>query len=147
MNSSVNSKLPLVTRVGVYGVALKNSKMLLIEQPLGPYAGKFDFPGGGIEFGESVEEALRREFAEEVAMTFDACFLLDNLTAITYVPKIGDREPFTFYQIGLIYRVEGLRSLKEYGDLQYNWVDLSRLTQEQCSPLLWQFRANVNAVP
>ena len=48
---------------------MDEKKTLLIRQKRGPYAGKLDFPGGGIEFGESPEQALRREFAEEVANT------------------------------------------------------------------------------
>lgn len=130
-----------VTRVGVYGIAINDGKMLLIKQPRGPYAGMFDFPGGGVEFGESVEEALRREFAEEVAMSFSTFVHADNLTATFAVPKSSFGDPYHYYQIGLIYLVFDLQPLAEgtTAELQPFWVDPSSLTQGQCSPLLWKY--------
>lgn len=135
-----------ITRIGVYGVALEVEKILLIQQERGPFTGKFDFPGGGIEFGETAEFALRREFAEEVACGFDSLTLLDNLTAIVDVPESSTKAAYTFYQIGLIYQVAGLKPLKghEKGDLQYTWIDPKTLSQEKCSPLLWQFVKEIN---
>jgi 8-oxo-dGTP pyrophosphatase MutT (NUDIX family) len=131
-----------ITRTGVYGVVMDEGKMLVVRQKRGPYAGKLDFPGGGIEFGESAEQAMQREFAEEVAMEFDSLQLIDNLTATVDVPKTPSSEPYVFYQIGMIYRVNGCRLLKgeKPGDLQHIWIDLRALSEEQCSKLLWKWR-------
>jgi len=130
-----------ITRTGVYGVVAEDEKILLIEQKRGPYAGKLDFPGGGIEFGESAEQALRREFAEEVAMTFDSLTLLDNLTTLIDVPKNSANEPYTFHQIGMIYQVKGLHPLKSEAAAEFQpiWIDPKTLSEEMCSSLLWQF--------
>lgn len=130
-----------ITRMGVYGIAIEDGKILLIEQNRGPDSGKLGFPGGGIEFGESAEQALRREFAEEVAMAFDSLTLLDNSTVTIDVSKTSSHEQYTFYQIGMIYRVKGLQPLKneEQGELQYIWIDPKTLSEERCSSLLWQF--------
>jgi len=131
-----------ITRIGVYGVAKDNGKILTVRQQRGPYAGKLDFPGGGIEFGESAEQAIRREFAEEVAMEFDSLQLIDNLTATVDVDNTPSNEPYLFYQIGMIYRVHGCRLIKDakQGDLQHLWIDLIALSEEQCSKLLWKWR-------
>lgn len=130
-----------VARTGVYGVAKQEDKILLIEQRRGPYAGKYDFPGGGIEFGESAEYALRREFLEEIAMDFDEAVLLDNLTAVIDVPGTREKAPYTFYQIGLIYLVEGLHSQKceEQAEFQHCWANLNDLHEGNCSGLLWKY--------
>jgi 8-oxo-dGTP pyrophosphatase MutT (NUDIX family) len=129
-----------ISRTGVYGVAIANGKMLAIRQKRGPYAGKFDFPGGGVEFGESVESALRREFAEEVAMEFASMDLIGNLTATIDVSGTPDYEPYAFYQIGMIYRVNGCRLINDNeGEFQHFWVDAATLTEGECSKLLWKW--------
>lgn len=131
-----------ITRTGVYGVVLNEGKLLVVRQKRGPYAGKFDLPGGGIEFGESAEQTLRREFVEEVAMEFDSLQLIDNLTATVDVPSTPSNEPYVFHQIGMIYRVSGCRLLKDkqQGDLQHIWIDLMALSEGECSTLLWKWR-------
>jgi mutator protein MutT len=130
-----------ITRIGVYGVATENNKILLITQKKGPFVNKYDFPGGGIEFGETPEETLQREFVEEVNMTFASQKLHENITATTHVPSHNGKEPFTFFQIGMIYRVCDLKPLKNtaQSELPFHWVDIKSLKQEYCSALLWKY--------
>jgi mutator protein MutT len=131
-----------ITRIGVYGVVMDEGRILTIRQQHGPYAGKLDFPGGGIEFGESAEQAMRREFAEEIASEFDSMQLIDNLTVTVDAPSIPFNEPYLFYQIGMIYQVNGCRLIKneKQGDLQHIWIDATALSEGQCSKLLWKWR-------
>jgi 8-oxo-dGTP diphosphatase len=58
-----------VTEVAV-GVLVRNDgAFLLTSRPAGkPYAGYWEFPGGKLEAGESVEQALRRELHEELGI-------------------------------------------------------------------------------
>lgn len=133
------------TRIGVYGVAVEDNKILLITQEEGGYRNKFDLPGGGIEFGESVEEALRREFLEELGATFSAMSVLENVTTLNEVPKTAENDLYVFYRIGLIYKIEGLAIPIEYSEkrLQYGWYDPLHLSEEGTSPLAWQIIKNV----
>jgi 8-oxo-dGTP diphosphatase len=58
-----------VTQVAV-GVLLRDDgRVLLADRPAGkPYAGYWEFPGGKIEPGEAVEQALERELHEELGV-------------------------------------------------------------------------------
>ena len=58
------------------GVLIKpNGDFLLTSRPPGKvYEGYWEFPGGKLEAGESVEQALRRELMEEIGVTIGAAF-------------------------------------------------------------------------
>lgn len=56
------------------GVLIRaDGTFLLTSRPAGKvYAGYWEFPGGKLEPGESVEQALRRELQEEIGITVGA---------------------------------------------------------------------------
>lgn len=57
----MNSKINQISRHGAYGVVLRDSEILFTLKKSGPYKGLWGLPGGAIEFGETPEEALKRE--------------------------------------------------------------------------------------
>ena len=62
------SRAPVDVAVGVLVDA--GGRFLLTSRPEGKvYAGHWEFPGGKLEPGESVEAALRRELHEELGIT------------------------------------------------------------------------------
>jgi ADP-ribose pyrophosphatase YjhB (NUDIX family) len=54
----------LTFRPSVYGVIIEDGKILLSKQ----WGDGYDFPGGGIDIGESIDEALKREVKEETGL-------------------------------------------------------------------------------
>ncbi len=58
----------LVDRISAYGVFIQNNKLLLIKDK---NSSTWEFPGGGLEKGESKEEGLVREFFEETGLKVD----------------------------------------------------------------------------
>ena len=59
------------------GVLMRgDDAFLLTSRPEGKaYAGFWEFPGGKLEAGETVEQALRRELQEEIGITIHDCTL------------------------------------------------------------------------
>jgi 8-oxo-dGTP diphosphatase len=62
-----------VVEVAVGVLVRTDGAFLLTSRPAGKaYAGYWEFPGGKLEAGESVEQALRRELQEEIGITIAA---------------------------------------------------------------------------
>ena len=62
-----------VTEVAVGVLVRPDGHFLLTSRPVGKvYAGYWEFPGGKLEPGESVEQALRRELHEELGIDIAA---------------------------------------------------------------------------
>ena len=60
----------LMVEVAVGVLMQADGSFLLTSRPAGkPYAGYWEFPGGKLEAGESIEEALSRELNEELGLT------------------------------------------------------------------------------
>lgn len=54
--------------LGAAAVVVHGGKVLLIRRGKAPDAGEWSIPGGGVELGEPIEAALRREIAEETGL-------------------------------------------------------------------------------
>ena len=93
------------THIGVYAVIIRNNSILLIMKARGPYTGRYDLPGGSIEFGESPEDALRREVIEETGLRCVSCQITNSLSHIEHYLNITD-EPVTLHHIGIIYHAD-----------------------------------------
>ena len=70
-NAVVSERTPVDVAVGVLIDA--EGRFLLTSRPEGKvYAGYWEFPGGKLEAGETVEAALRRELIEELGIEIGA---------------------------------------------------------------------------
>lgn len=58
----------------VAAILWKNGRFLAVKRPQGkPLAGYWEFPGGKVEPGESLEDAVARELAEELGLVVAGC--------------------------------------------------------------------------
>lgn len=61
-------KYPERPIVGVGGVAISSGRVLLIRRRSAPLEGEWSLPGGMLEVGETLRNAVKRELAEETGL-------------------------------------------------------------------------------
>ena len=97
----------------------KNGKIFATQRGYGEYKGKWEFPGGKREEGESGEEALLREIKEE----------LDSVVKIEELICVTEYDYPTFHLIMDVYLsslIEGELTLLEHEDAR--WVPLDSIS-------------------
>jgi ADP-ribose pyrophosphatase YjhB (NUDIX family) len=57
--------------LAVSGVIIRNGEFLIVRRARPPMQGLFTLPGGGVETGESLFDAVRREVREETGLTIE----------------------------------------------------------------------------
>ena len=89
--------------LGVYGLIIKDNKIVLIKKVGGPYNGKLDLPGGTVEWGETPEQTLIRELNEEVGIDVIKYELFDaNSIIFEWIHK---EELERGHHLGIFYKV------------------------------------------
>lgn len=89
--------------LGVYGLIVKDDKIVLIKKVGGPYNGKLDLPGGTVEWGETPEQTLIRELNEEVGIDVTKYELFDaNSIIFEWIHK---EELERGHHLGIFYKV------------------------------------------
>lgn len=69
-------------RIGALAVVRRGDQVLLAQRSKGGYVGRWGFPGGHVERGETVIEAAMRELREETGVTADPVGVLTVLDEI-----------------------------------------------------------------
>lgn len=55
-------------RVTIKGICVRDGKLLLVRESESHSGQKWEVPGGGLDFGEDIPTALRREIKEEMGL-------------------------------------------------------------------------------
>lgn len=125
------------TRYGAYGIVLRDSKILLIQKTTGPYKGRWDLPGGGIEFGESPEMAFKRELLEETALSTESVELFTTLSSL--VEYESEDKSYIFHHIGILYNVlDATRHPHFEPEEKELWVNIQKAPREELTPFALQ---------
>ena len=130
-----------VQRFGVYGVIKNGDAILLVKKTSEPYVGKWDLPGGIVQFGEAPETTLTREILEETGMSMERfTFLKSDAHVMNYTASTGQK--MTLHHVGWIFNVEikppfVLSPKSDDDELdQVVWCDLFELDLDEMTPFL-----------
>ncbi|MFZ8807595.1 MAG: NUDIX hydrolase [Pyrobaculum sp.] len=88
-------------KVAVAALAVKDGKILLVKRKYPPSAGKWSLPGGHVELGERLEEAVLRELKEETGVDG---VVKGFLAPVEYIEQDGGQVRYHF--VILVYVVE-----------------------------------------
>ncbi|HZC44014.1 MAG TPA: NUDIX hydrolase [Acidobacteriaceae bacterium] len=68
LSSTIQREYPARPIVGVGAVVFDGDRVLLVRRAKAPLEGEWSLPGGAVELGETLEEAIIREVAEETGL-------------------------------------------------------------------------------
>jgi len=125
---SVNAN-KLIFRPSVYGLLIDRRRILLLNQKSG-----YDFPGGGMEIFETIDQTLQREFWEETGIKIKKTRLIDCASSFFYSDYLKQ-----YFNAILIYylckKIGGRLSRNNFDDrekkyaLGPQWIELKNITK------------------
>jgi 8-oxo-dGTP diphosphatase len=119
-------------RPSAYGVVIKDGKILLSRQWDG-----YDIPGGGIEVGETIEEAVKREVKEETGIDVKVGEIISCQNSFFKLPYTAEEKAYVnsilaYYLcevVGGELSADGFdEHEQEYADMP-EWIDLDKLDE------------------
>jgi 8-oxo-dGTP pyrophosphatase MutT (NUDIX family) len=125
---TVRPELPEIVdclyRVAVKAVIVQNGKILLVRDEPGD---KWGFPGGGVDYGESIESALKRELTEELGIHDESSMdIVTNMPSIL-IGHIKDGIPRCnlHYKVEVMEPIQMVDSQNERDVVEIMWVPIS----------------------
>ncbi|MDP1884037.1 MAG: NUDIX domain-containing protein [Candidatus Moranbacteria bacterium] len=121
-----------VFRPSAYGIILDKGEAVFMKNKS---TGKLWFPGGGVEIGETLEEALKREIMEETGLEVEVgemVFFKENF--FYYEPLDEAYHAFLFF---FICKAKN-KSLSDSTDLESKnpkWIKIKEIGKDQLSDL------------
>lgn len=100
----VEREFPLSPLVGVGGVVVHEERVLLVQRGTEPLKGRWTIPGGLIDVGETLREAVIREVKEETGLDVEPLELIELLDRIH---REDDRVRYHYVIADYLCRVTG----------------------------------------
>jgi 8-oxo-dGTP diphosphatase len=119
--------------IGVGAVVLDGDHVLLIKRGHAPLKGQWSLPGGGVEVGETLEQAIAREVLEETGLTVEVGPMVEVLDRISR--DADGRVEHHFVLVDFICRWLGgvLRGASDAEDAA--WVALDDVERYEVAPV------------
>lgn len=112
--------------VGVGGVVVRRGRVLLVRRGGEPLKGQWSIPGGMVELGEELTEAVVRELKEETGLEVEP---LEVLTVFDRIHRKGRRVKYHFVIVDYACRLKRGRLRPASDVLDARWVRREDLPQ------------------
>lgn len=130
-------KYPAHPLVGVGAVLVRNGEILLAKRGAEPGRGKWSIPGGLVELGEEVRDAVVREVMEECNLEVEVGQLIDVVDNIVRDEK--EQLKYHFVVLDFFVRLKG-GNLKATDDaLRLEWVPLEKVEEYDLTKMFHAF--------
>ncbi|MES0864593.1 NUDIX hydrolase [Ruegeria sp. SCPT10] len=114
-------------KIGALAVVLHQGQVLLVQRSKQPDRGLWGFPGGHVEWGETVLEAAQRELFEETSVTAEPLHYLDNLDLLR---RDEAGEVISHYLlVGVACRYQSGEPIAGDDALDARWFPIERISQ------------------
>jgi ADP-ribose pyrophosphatase YjhB (NUDIX family) len=125
--SSSSREFPGRPIVGIGVAVLRDAAVLMVRRGRAPAEGSWSLPGGAQKLGETVEQAARRELAEETGLLVEALFLAGCVDSIHGDPDGRIRYHYTI--LDFCARYAGGQARPGGDAAEVAWVDVNRLDE------------------
>jgi len=118
-------------QIGVGAIVIKNNKILLGKRKKSHGAGGWQFPGGHLEFGETIEDCAKREVLEETGLS------ITNIRLGPYTNDIFSLEEKHYVTLYVIanYQSGELTICEPEKCEQWDWFEWNNLPQPLFLPI------------
>lgn len=130
-------------RVAANALIVRNGEALLVEFSGGTARAHFNFPGGGLEIGETLEEGLQREVREETCLLVEPerlLLIVESVAARNTNTIGGERVPWNELRFFFLCKTQAgspearLPDIPDSNQTGVKWIALERLPNEPVLP-------------
>ena len=140
------SKEKLCFRPSVYAVVIDDGKVLLITSRA---IDKYYFPGGGIELGETIETALKREVEEETGLKIEIKRFINFKEKFIYYEDSGSASHnFSFFYLckPLSFDLASDSQIIDDDARLPQWIELTELDKNRCAGSILEILQQLNLI-
>lgn len=134
----------IIDYIGIYGICIRDNKLLCMKKERGPYKNRFDLPGGSQKENEGLTETLVREFREETGYAIENygnCRVYDVFVEET---NRTVHHIMVFYDVNVNFEQQDAISEKLEDELNDSsgiyWINLEKLDITNSSPLILKLK-------